>query len=248
MPVARATAVVPDESDLLLPPDDDGEVSVGRDQQSFLGGMPLPLAVPVEPPPPAAQQRPVVTAPPPPPQFAAEQQTAPPVAPAPAAPPRPRVFKTPFAAAPFEVAADELPAPDSEQPYVPPFAGASGGPGGRVTTAFDGLAMAPVREVDVFSHASGPAPTIPPTKRVPSAAAPADAAAPDADATTDDPWANGDELPDGGGTGAADAPLAVGPTLTNMSRGHKPVPGGFRPPVPAAGDGGAAAAARGPVK
>lgn len=80
-----------------------------------------------------------------------------PAAPTMKTPPRPKQMgrrpgPTPFAKTPFDAVPDDMPSV-SQGNGVPPFAsGREPATFGRVTTAFDGLAMPPVRETDVFSH------------------------------------------------------------------------------------------------
>jgi len=81
-------------------------------------------------------------------------------APANKLPPRPkqmgrRVGPTPFAKTPFDVLPDDAPTSTTEGSSVPAFTGPGPATFGRVTTAFDGLAMPPVRETDVFSQMPG---------------------------------------------------------------------------------------------
>jgi len=86
-----------------------------------------------------------------------------PGAPSPAASPaRPKITPPPppktsplrsFTVGPAGVRPEEMPAMEAE---VPPFAGTRPATHGRVTRAFDGLAMPPVRETDVFSHTAFP--------------------------------------------------------------------------------------------
>ncbi|HLL89271.1 MAG TPA: hypothetical protein VK324_08200, partial [Tepidisphaeraceae bacterium] len=226
-PAARRSGTMayeaPDESDMLVPADDDDGASVGRDQQSFLGGMPLPLPQapglpddgrdgPMSPAATTAAPRPAALPPP----------AAPPRSKVPPRPPAQRSY-TPFAGTPFEVSADELPIPENQQPYVPPFAG--GGKAGRKAMGFDGLAMPPVRQVDVFSQATGPAPTIP---RAGQPTPPPVEPEPAGDVIDED------DAPD---FGDGDAPIA--PALTNLgNRAAPPKPpvAGFRPPAPAPAD------------
>ncbi|HEV7299902.1 MAG TPA: FHA domain-containing protein [Tepidisphaeraceae bacterium] len=113
---------------------DDAPSSVEPVSQTNEPEAPAPTAV-VEPPSPAA--------------AAASATVVPPQH----LPPRPRQMgrrATPFAKTPF----DEIPEPngDSDPNAIPPFAGPGPATFGQVTTAFDGLAMPPVREADVFSH------------------------------------------------------------------------------------------------
>ena len=54
---------------------------------------------------------------------------------------------------PFELEPEDL---LLSEPAIPPFAGGKPPTQGRVTSAFDGLAMPPVREADVFSHTAFP--------------------------------------------------------------------------------------------
>ena len=103
----------------------------GPNQEHFLGGMPLKLNKPTKPVGPG--------------QAAARQGS--PFMPAP--PPR-ATRPNARTRSPFDVAPPDVPATDLGA-SIPPFAGKSA-KAGQVTTGFDGLAMPPVRETDVFSQ------------------------------------------------------------------------------------------------
>lgn len=70
-------------------------------------------------------------------------------------PPRPKVKPSAFARQRVQVPAEETPV--FEDVEIPPFAGGASSTRGQATTGFDGLAMPPVREVDVFSQMQPPA-------------------------------------------------------------------------------------------
>ena len=70
-------------------------------------------------------------------------------------PPRPKVKASAFGRQRVQVPAVETPV--GEDVEIPPFAGGGPATRGQVTTGFDGLAMPPVREVDVFSQMQPPA-------------------------------------------------------------------------------------------
>ena len=110
------------------------------------------------------------TAPPPPPHAGDappgdddEEQTgraAADVSAAPFLPVPPAVPRMPRRARPILKRGVELrPLPAHVDESIPPFAGGDATSGG-VTTAFDGLAMPPVRQADVFSQMSPPAPAL----------------------------------------------------------------------------------------
>lgn len=103
-----------------------------------------PQAVPITPPP---SQKPAARPPAAPSKF-------------PAVPPPParhgsKRDATVFATDPFDISPDDVQVDDLGE-AIPPFRG-SDATSSRVTTAFDGLAMPPVRERDVFSDFSAPA-------------------------------------------------------------------------------------------
>lgn len=70
-------------------------------------------------------------------------------------PPRPKVKPSAFARQRVQMPAEETPV--FEDVEIPPFAGAEPASRGQMATAFDGLAMPPVREIDVFSQMPAPA-------------------------------------------------------------------------------------------
>ena len=104
----------------------------GPNQEHFLGGMPLKLNKPVKPAAGAGQ-------------AAARQNT--PFMPAP--PPR-ATRPNARTRSPFDIGPSDTPA-ENLGGTIPPFAGKSP-KAGQITTGFDGLAMPPVRETDVFSQ------------------------------------------------------------------------------------------------
>ena len=71
------------------------------------------------------------------------------------APPRPAKGPQPRKRSPFELTPGDVPAEDMGR-TIPPFTGKNPRKG-RVTTGFDGLAMPPVRQTDVFSQMATPA-------------------------------------------------------------------------------------------
>ena len=114
------------------PPREPFPVVWGPNQEHFLGGMPLKLNKPVKP---AA------------PGQAAARQGAPFM---PAPPPR-ATRPNARTRSPFDIGPSDVPAGGDLGASIPPFAGKSA-KAGQVTTGFDGLAMPPVRETDVFSQ------------------------------------------------------------------------------------------------
>lgn len=120
------------------PPEGAGE-SIG-----YLGGLPLQL--------PRLQGQPAAEVP----RADAPMQHPPMVQrPGVVMPPRPKVKPSAFARQRVEVPADQTPV--FEDVEIPPFAGSGPATRGQVTTGFDGLAMPPVREIDVFSQMPSPA-------------------------------------------------------------------------------------------
>jgi pSer/pThr/pTyr-binding forkhead associated (FHA) protein len=110
----------------------------GPNQEHFLGGMPLRLeesaARSGKAPPQGKPTRPAAEAPrgtPPRPQKSGPKRT------------------------PFDVTSRDVPAEDVGS-TIPPYSGTNARKG-RVTTGFDGLAMPPVRQADVFSQMATPA-------------------------------------------------------------------------------------------
>ncbi|MCC7350613.1 MAG: FHA domain-containing protein [Phycisphaerales bacterium] len=135
----KPRAVEPVKMVGISPPAEQSTESIG-----YLGGMPLQLP---------KLQEPV--------EAASAPSTEPPLEhpplrrPGMVMPPRPKVKPSAFARQRVQVPAEETPV--FEDVEVPPFAGGATAARGQVTTGFDGLAMPPVREVDVFSQMQSPA-------------------------------------------------------------------------------------------
>src|SRR5262249_3437396 len=120
----------------------------GANQEHFLGGMPLQLGAGGKP---AARQTP------PPAQQQPPQQRQQPTRQAPTPPPvKPIGPNTPTATPPPP---QQRPAARQTPQQRSPFLGTQQSPqqrkGGQVSTGFDGLAMGPVREADVFGGTAG---------------------------------------------------------------------------------------------